>query len=154
MSESVSPFLLVEDNEDDVMLIKRAFAKNGIPNPIHVVRNGLEAMQYLDGAGRFTDRLRFPFPKVVLLDLKMPQVDGFEVLDWIRRRPGMRSLRVVVLTSSTTTVDVGRAYELGACSYLAKPVDFNDLCRMAVAIESYWGRLEAHSERGRWQGGT
>src|SRR5215469_1548664 len=100
MVEAAPSFLLVEDNEDDVMLIKRAFAKSGISNPMYIVRNGLEAMQFLDGAGRFTDRLCFPLPKVVLLDLKMPKVDGFEVLDWIRHRPPMRGLRVVVLTSS------------------------------------------------------
>jgi len=152
MPENAPPFLLVEDNEDDVVLIKRAFSKSGLASPIYGVRSGLEAMQYLDGAGRFGDRQRYPFPRVVLLDLKMPGVDGFEVLDWIRRRPAMRGLRVVVLTSSTNMADISRAYELGACSFLVKPVHFEELCKMTVAIESYWARLEGRAERACWHG--
>jgi len=152
--EHAPVFLLVEDNQDDVALIKRAFKKSGIFNPIQVVSNGLEAMQYLDGAGRFADRHRFPFPKLLLLDLKMPGVDGFEVLDWITRRPALRGLRVVVLSSSSARADIGRAYEMGACSFLVKPVDFNELCRMTVAIEGYWGRLEGRAERAQWHGET
>src|SRR4051812_3935888 len=91
--------LLVEDSEDDILIIRKAFQKAGIPNPMHVVRNGEEAIAYLSGTGKYALRDEYPLPALVLLDLKLPRIDGFEVLRWIRQTSGMTALRVVVLTS-------------------------------------------------------
>jgi CheY-like chemotaxis protein len=130
--------LLVEDNEDDVALIRRAFARNNIGNPLKVVRNGNEAILYLQGAGRYRDRSEFPLPKLVLLDLTLPGVDGFEVISWIRAQPELRMLRVLVMTSSRTIQDVNRAYQLGANSFLVKPTDFEDLVTLTQSLRGYW----------------
>jgi CheY-like chemotaxis protein len=91
-----SVILLVEDLADDVLLIRRAFEKAKVINPIHVVPNGEEAISYLNGSGKYANRAEYPLPDLVLLDLKMPGIDGFEVLRWIRQQPGLSSLRVVV----------------------------------------------------------
>src|SRR5579862_6240146 len=106
--QNIVAFLLIEDNEDDVALIKRAFARNKIFNPLQVVKNGNEALLYLQGAGRYRNRDEFPLPKIILLDLKMPGVDGFEVLGWIRQQPELKTMRVIVLTSSNAIQDVNR----------------------------------------------
>jgi CheY-like chemotaxis protein len=131
-------FLIVEDNEEDVVLLKRAFEKCGLANPIQVVKNGVEAMAYLAGGGRYRNRAEFPLPKLILLDLKLPGIDGFEVLEWIRKQPEFSSIRVVVLTSSTLMSDVNKAYQLGANSFLVKPTDFDDLVSLTRAIRGYW----------------
>src|ERR1043166_4419196 len=110
--------LLVEDREEDVILLRRAFTKANFLNPIQVVSDGDEAIAYLQGAGKYADRSEYPLPKLVLLDLKMPRKDGFEVLQWIRQQPGLSAIRVVVLTASDTVRDVNRAYQLGANSFL------------------------------------
>jgi CheY-like chemotaxis protein len=130
--------LLVEDNADDVLFVKRAFARNKIVNPLVVMKNGQEALLYLEGAGRYHDREKFPLPRLVLLDLKLPGIDGFEVLAWIRQRPEFRTLRVIVLTSSNAIRDVNRAYQLGANSFLVKPTDFEDLVTLTQALRGYW----------------
>jgi CheY-like chemotaxis protein len=130
--------LLAEDREEDVILIKKAFAKANIRNPLSVVHNGEEAINYLAGAGQFSDRRQYPFPVLLLLDLKMPRVDGFEVLRWIKSQPSLSALRVVVLTSSGDIRDVNRAYELGANSFLVKPLDFYNTIAMAETILDYW----------------
>jgi len=131
-------FLLVEDSQDDVTLLRRAFEKCRILNPIQVVTNGVEAMAYLEGSGRYRNRAEFPLPKLVLLDLNLPGIDGFEVLKWIHEQPELRSIRVIVLTSSNLIADVNRAYQLGAHSFLVKPNDFEDLVRLTQAIRGYW----------------
>src|SRR6476660_4981631 len=92
--------LLVEDRADDILLVQKAFAKGDINNPLVVVRDGEEAMAYLTGEGRFSNRAEYPLPDLILLDLKMPRVDGFELVKWIRRQPGFANIPVVVLTSS------------------------------------------------------
>src|SRR5947208_2771680 len=110
--------LLVEDSEDDVLIIRKAFRSAGIPNPLHVVRDGEGAIAYLAGEGRFSVRDEYPLPALILLDLKLPGMDGFEILRWIRQSPGLSSLRVVVLTSSENIRDVNAAYALGANSFM------------------------------------
>src|SRR3989442_654748 len=110
----ISVFLLAEDREDDIILIRRAFHKAHLLNPVQVVRDGEETIAYLKGEGRYANRAEYPLPALLLLDLKMPRKDGFEVLRWIRQEPGLRSLRVVVLTSSDRLQDVNLAYQLGA----------------------------------------
>ena len=130
--------LLVEDDPNDVVLIKRAFQKNGLINPLQVVNNGEEAVKYLEGKSPFNDRSKFPVPILILLDLKMPKMNGFEFLKWIRNHPVYRKTIVVILTSSKESPDVNLAYELGANSYLVKPVEFNDLIRLIKELHLYW----------------
>jgi CheY-like chemotaxis protein len=113
--------LLAEDDDNDVFFMRRALQKGGIEFPLHVVSNGQEALDYLGGAGHFADRERFPLPSLVLLDLKMPFVNGFEVLTWMRSQEGIRDIPVVVLTSSAEERDRHRAMALGAKAYFVKP---------------------------------
>lgn len=130
--------LIVEDDANDVLLIQRAFAKARILNPLQTVGNGDDAVAYLVGEGPFGDRQRHPFPVLVLLDLKLPRRTGLEVLEWIRAQPGLKRLPVVVLTSSKEATDVNRAYDLGANSYLVKPVGFDSLLDLVKSLEVYW----------------
>src|SRR5262245_10649782 len=118
--------LLVDDGEDDVYLIRKAFQLAGVANPIHVARDGEEAIAYLVGAGQYSNHDEHPLPDLILLDLKMPRLGGFEVLTWIRRQPGLQGIAVVVLTSSEQIWEVNKAYALGANSFLVKPADFQD----------------------------
>jgi CheY-like chemotaxis protein len=130
--------LLAEDREEEVLLIRRAFREANFLNPLHVVQDGEEAIAYLEGKGKYANRDEYPLPALLLLDLKMPRKDGFEVLRWIRHHPQLRTLRVVVLTSSDHTADVNRAYQLGANSFLVKPVDFRHFVEMTQALHGYW----------------
>lgn len=130
--------LLVEDNEDDVSLVRRAFSKGKVVNPLQVVRSGEEALEYLVGTGRYANRLEYPLPELILLDLKLPGIDGFQVLRWIRQQPGLKALRVVVLTSSNELRDATLAYQTGANSFLVKPVDFEEFVNITNAIQGYW----------------
>jgi CheY-like chemotaxis protein len=137
MSES-DTILIVEDNTTDVMLIRRAFAKLNIANPVQVVADGDRAVAYLSGQDAYADRVQFPLPAFVLLDLKLPRRSGLEVLAWLRAQDSLRRLPVVMLTSSRQSLDVNRAYDLGANSYLVKPVEFDDLQRLLGTINTYW----------------
>jgi CheY-like chemotaxis protein len=138
--------LLVEDNTQDVFLIQRAFRKASLNTRLHVVCDGEQAMTYLMGEGNYADRHHYPLPTVVLLDLKMPRKSGFEVLAWLRQQPGLKRLPVVVLTSSGEAADVNRAYELGANSYLVKPVAFNALLEIVKTVDLYWVSLNQRPE--------
>jgi CheY-like chemotaxis protein len=120
MQSKPSVFLLVEDNADDAFFMERAFRRAGLKNPLRIVTNGDEAINYLDGAASYADREQFPFPELVFLDLKMPGRDGFDVLHWVRRERRL-DVPVAVLTSSPEEVDRRRASELGADEYLIKP---------------------------------
>jgi len=130
--------LLVEDRGDDILLIQKAFSRAQIPNPMMVVRDGDEAMAYLAGEGKFSNRAEYPLPWLILLDLKMPRVDGFEVLRWIRKQPGFSSMIVIVLTSSEHIQDVNRAYQLGANSFMVKPLEFDNAVSVSKMIQQYW----------------
>ncbi len=132
MATRAHAILLVEDNEDDILLIERAFHKANVANPLVVVRDGEEAVAYLSNLDGN------PIPELVLLDLKLPRKDGFEVLEWLRAQPVLRRLPVVVLTSSGETPDIDRAYDLGANSYLVKPVGFEALLDMVKTLGLYW----------------
>lgn len=133
--------LLIEDDPNDTLLIKRAFQKAGLGENLKSVSNGDQAVDYLRGINAYADRAHFPLPFLLLLDLKMPGTDGFEVLQWIRSQPNFKSLLVVVLTTSNLQADVDRAYELGANSYLVKPVEFNDMVNMIQRFEAYWTEI-------------
>lgn len=130
--------LLVEDNEDHALLIQHGFKQAKLVNPFHRVANGEEAIAYLKGDGKYANRDEFPLPSLILLDLKMPRKNGFEVLQWIRQNSTMKALRVVVLTTSDEIRDVNRAYELGANSFLVKPVNFADFIHLVQAVNGYW----------------
>jgi CheY-like chemotaxis protein len=130
--------LLVEDNDDDVFLMKHALAAAGIANPIYVVETGQLAVDYLSGAGESQERDRFPMPVIVFLDLKLPLMSGHEVLAWIRGQRQLESLLVVVLTSSDEPSDVRRSYSLGANSYLMKPLTARQLVDLTKAFNWTW----------------
>jgi CheY-like chemotaxis protein len=134
--------LLVEDNEDDLFLMKRALRSARIANPVIVVETGQEAMDYLGGAGKFADRDSYPIPAAVFIDLKLPFVFGDEVLAWIRRRKAFESLVVIVLTSSNEASDLNRCYSLGANSYLIKPPTAEQLEARAKAFKWQWLEFE------------
>jgi CheY-like chemotaxis protein len=134
--------LVVEDNQDDLFLLKRALRSAHIVNPLLVVETGQEAMDYLNGAGRFADRDSYPIPAAVFIDLKLPLVFGHEVLAWIRHHKDFQSLVVIVLTSSNEASDVNRCYSLGANSYLVKPPTAEQLEARARAFKWQWLEYE------------
>jgi CheY-like chemotaxis protein len=135
------PILLVEDDSNDVLLVQRTFQKAGLLNSLNVVRDGEQAIKYLRGDGDYADRQRFPLPFLMLLDLKMPGMDGFEVLRWVRSESDLKRLLVVVLTSSNLQKDVDWAYELGANSYLVKPVGSDEMANLIQRFEVYWTEI-------------
>jgi CheY-like chemotaxis protein len=141
------PILLIEDSPDDQVLIRRAFRKANLLNPLHVAEDGDVAVAYLGGEAGYADRTAHPLPAIVLLDLKLPRRSGLEVLAWIRAQPVIGSTPVVVLTSSRESADVKRAYELGANSYLVKPVEFDGLLEMVKSLRVYWMVLSVLPER-------
>lgn len=132
------PLLLVEDNEDDVFFMQRAFEAAQISNPIQIARDGQEAIDYCSGAGKFADRAKYPLPEMMLLDLKMPRKNGLEVIQWIRDQPALRHLVIVILTSSRELSDIERAYQLGVNSFLLKPSSTHTLAEMMGALKLYW----------------
>ncbi|HEY2082661.1 MAG TPA: response regulator [Verrucomicrobiae bacterium] len=141
--------LLAEDEEDYVLLIRHAFSKANIPNPLHVVWNGQEAISYLKGDGKYSNREEYPLPDLLLLDLKMPRVNGFEVLKWVRQQSSLAPLRVLVITSSDQIRDVNEAYKLGANSFLVKPLDFEDFTQLSHLIQEFWLKASRVPETSR-----
>jgi CheY-like chemotaxis protein len=139
-----TPVLLVEDDPTDYRLIQRAFDKLSDGFQMFRLTNGDEVVSYLSGDAPYENRAAHPMPAVVLLDLKLPRRSGFEVLQWLRRQPsGLKRLPVIVLTSSSHSIDINRAYDLGANSYLVKPDTGSQLEELAAQFRSYWLRLNA-----------
>lgn len=138
--------LLVEDDPNDVLLMRRAFKMAGIEAALHVVGDGMTAIEYLSGVGEYADRGRYPLPSLMLLDLKLPRRSGHEVLAWLRQESALRRLPVTVLTASRESLDVERAYELGANSYLVKPTAFSALLELVSALGRYWLLLNERPE--------
>ena len=133
--------LAVEDNDDDIALVRRAFRKATILNPLRTLSDGEQAVEYLSGEGGFADRQQSPLPSLILLDLKLPRKSGLEVLAWKMSQPVLKRIPVVVLTSSKQSSDLERAYDLGVNSYLVKPVEFTELLEMVTALKLYWIRF-------------
>ena len=122
--------LLVDDSENDLTLMRAAFKRAGHSGPLKDVRNGEEVIAYLKGEGPYCDRKNFPLPTVLLLDLNMPKQNGFDVLAWVRAQPLLKRLAIVILTASTRSEDVERAFDMGATSYLVKPANLQTLADM------------------------
>ena len=137
-----SAILLVEDDEADILLLRRAFRNAHIVNPLIEVRDGQAAIQYLSGEGDYADRARYPIPFLTLLDLRLPKLSGFEVIAWMRDQPELANLIVVVLTASDHVPDVTKARDLGANSYLVKPGNFEELVQMVKRIKGRWLLLD------------
>ncbi len=136
MNDIFRPILLVEDNPIDIDLTLCAFKKRKLANPVTVARDGEEALAFFSRR-----QINEPLPLIILLDLKLPKVDGLEVLRQIKSQPNLRSIPVIVLTSSSEDRDIQTAYQLGANSYIVKPVDFNKFIEVVGQIELYWGVL-------------
>jgi CheY-like chemotaxis protein len=159
MADEVAEILLVEDNVNDVDLALRALRKNHLINRIHVARDGEEALDFVFCRGRYRSRDFSQFPKLILLDLKLPKVDGMEVLRQIKEDPRTRTIPVTILTGSKEETDMARGYSLGVNSYIQKPVDFDQFCKTVSQLGMYWlllnqlpTTLQAPGER--WPGGS
>lgn len=140
MSAQVN-ILHVEDDPNDALLFQHACRKAGIGFELQSVNDGDQAIAYLRGQEKFSDRATHPLPELILLDLKMPRLSGFDVLAWLRTEGGFNRVPVIILTSSNHESDIRRAYDLGANSYLVKPVGFDALVEVARTIHSYWTHI-------------
>lgn len=130
-----NPVLLVEDNPDDVLITRRAWKKGGLKNQLCIVNNGEEALMFLRREEGYVDA---PTPCLILLDLKMPRMDGFDVLEIIKDEDTLRSIPVIILTSSERDKDIERAYQLGCNSYIKKPVNFTNFIEAITEIKRFW----------------
>jgi CheY-like chemotaxis protein len=138
MTQKCRTILVAEDDAEDAFFLQRAFIQSGIQVRMDFVKDGQETISYLKGEDGFEDRHRFPFPGLLLLDLKMPKLDGFDVLRWLQTQSGLRRLPVTVLSSSQEPCDVNRAYDLGANSYFVKPAANDNLSDIVEKIRCYW----------------
>jgi two-component system response regulator len=132
------PILLVEDSKHDVLFVRRAWQKNRITNPLFVVPHGQACLDFLHHAGEYGDAERFPRPGIVLMDIRMPVMDGIECLQAIRADPDFKMLPVIILTTSEEDEDRIRSYELGCNTFIEKPVDFGKFSAAVRAIQVYW----------------
>lgn len=132
------PILAAEDEESDAFLLQRALQQAGSPYPLIVVRDGREAVDYLAGVGPYQDRASYPVPALLLLDIKMPRMSGFDVLTWIGQQPGPKTFPIVMFSSSAHDSDMQRARELGASEYLVKPHSFEELIRTVRQLCDRW----------------
>ena len=140
MDDNRFTVLLVEDDLNDIFLVKRAFKMAHLPEPLQVVTDGQEAINYLKGEGKYANRQGYPIPKLIVMDIKMPRRTGFEVLEWVKGdgRP-LRRIPIVIVSSSDNPDDINRAYELGANAYMVKPVNFKAVEHLFESITHYWG---------------
>lgn len=130
--------LIIEDDSNDVLLLKRGLNKAGVDNPVRIASDGEKAIEYLTGLGEFANRQAFPYPGLILTDLKMPRMGGLEVLKWLKNNPAYKVIPTVVLTSSMEKADIQQAYFYGANSYFVKPGSFEDLQRLLRTVVDYW----------------
>jgi two-component system response regulator len=148
MNPRQNPILLVEDNADDEELTLMALKEAGVQNAVHIARDGAEALAYLFGAEDGETSQRQPLPTLILLDLMLPKVNGFEVLEKIRETERTRYIPVVILTSSDADADVARSYRLGVNSYVRKPVEFSEFVGAVRQVGLYWVLLNKASREG------
>lgn len=141
--------LLVDDDANHALLVRLGFQKLGLGNSLHIVDSGEAAISYLSGSDGFHDRQLFPLPHVILTDLKMPGIDGFEFLIWLRAHPEWAVVPTVVMSSSDESADVRKAYALGANSFLVKPAEWNELMRLIEVILQYWARCQCPPRDGQ-----
>jgi two-component system response regulator len=137
-TEDIVEILLIEDNPDDAALTVRALKKHNLANRLTHLKDGVEALEFIYGTGAFAGRNISQTPKVILLDLKMPKVNGIEVLTKLKSDPVTRAIPVVVLTSSAEDPDIKKCYELGANSYIVKPVEFDNFTKKISELGMYW----------------
>jgi CheY-like chemotaxis protein len=130
--------LIVDDDENDIFFVKRAFTEINVHCTFQMLKNGQEAVDYLQGHGEYANREKYPLPMMILMDLKMPIMDGFQVLAWLRTRPGIRVIPTIVFSSSDLASDITRAYELGANSFMTKSVTYDGLLLKLQTLSQYW----------------
>jgi CheY-like chemotaxis protein len=130
--------LIVDDDENDIFFVKRAFTEINVHCTFQMLKNGQEVVDYLLGFGHFANREIYPLPMMILMDLKMPVMDGFEVLSWLRGRPGLKVIPTIVFSSSDLPTDITRAYELGANSFMTKSVTYDGLLLKLQTLSRYW----------------
>ena len=130
--------LIVDDDENDIFFVKRAFTEINVHCTFQMLKNGQEVIDYLSGHGEYANREKHPLPIMILMDLKMPIMDGFEVLTWLRSRPGLKVIPAVVFSSSDLPTDITRAYELGANSFMTKSVTYDGLLLKLQTLSRYW----------------
>jgi CheY-like chemotaxis protein len=138
MPASEKLILLVEDSTDDVFVFKRALARANLENHVYVAPDVDDAICYLEGVGTYADRSLFPLPSIAMIDLRMPNKDGFHLLKWLHDRPEFWHVQIVVVSGISRTQEVTRAYKLGASSFVIKPIQEGDLRRLARAYPAYW----------------
>jgi CheY-like chemotaxis protein len=134
--------LIAEDDPNDAFLLQRTIQKLGIRNPVQIVHDGAEAIDYLEGNGKYADRVVYPFPCVLMTDLKMPRINGFEVLEWMKNHSACSIIPTIVWSSSNRVPDVIRAYELGVSCYLKKPNDTTAWAAMIELLFKFWNICE------------
>jgi len=132
--------LLVEDEPDQALLMVRAFHKADVFAPLPLMKSGEETIRYLSGEPPFQNRVRFPLPSLVILDVNLPGISGLDVLEWIKSQTSLRGLRVVMLSSSSDPANVNRAYAAGADAFLTKPTSFGALVALVEGLQEHWGR--------------
>ncbi|MDB6064794.1 MAG: putative response regulator, CheY [Pedosphaera sp.] len=130
--------LIVDDSDGDSLLLTLMFKRAGVGNRVKILNSGVQAISYLRGDGAYADRKKHPLPAVLFLDLKMPRVDGYEVLDWLQRRPELKSMLVIALSGWAESTDITRAYQMGARSFLSKPCTMDDLHNLQAAFPGHW----------------
>src|SRR3954469_868224 len=130
--------LIAEDNPDDVLLLKHALKRTGIGSAIHVCRDGEEAKEYLQGAGDYADREKYPFPQLLMTDIKMPRCSGLELLEWMSEHATCSVMPVIILSASALPEDVARAYSLGVSTFFQKPSSLDDLVELLKTVQLYW----------------
>lgn len=145
MSWETLPILVAEDDDNDYFLLDRAIKKAGISNPVHRVTDGQEVVNYLCGTSPYSDRMAYPFPHLLLLDLKLPIKHGFDVLKWIRAREATKALLIIIHSSSKQGDDIHKSYELGANGYVPKATSTDDLIEAVAAVKAYWLKVNCGS---------
>lgn len=136
---TTEPILIVEDIESDIRLFQIALKRNGVTGPIQFVLDGQQAMDYLQGLPPYDDRQKCPFPHIIYMDLKMPRVNGFQLLRWIKNHKECSVVPLIVFTASSQDADIKEAYHLGANAYLVKPTNLNELIEMIRRSVQFWG---------------